>query len=145
MWSLRMAKSRHKLFRTKFLFCIKINSTYENVLQNTNILDLSEKRGSRRPIPVLGPRQKWVDFPPLFFQLSIDFLVDYCLLYRTYGKFGVILNRSSHVLPRPPASSHVLPRFSTNVTSRWEDVGGRKWTKSCCVLPRPPTSSHFLP
>ena len=45
MWFLRLAKSLHKLFRTQFLFGTKIKSTYENILQNTKILDLSVKRG----------------------------------------------------------------------------------------------------
>ena len=75
MWFLRLAKSRHKLFRTQFLFGTKIKSTYENLLRNTKILDLSEKRGSQRPIPDLGPRQKWVNFPPTFFELFINFLL----------------------------------------------------------------------
>ena len=75
MWFLRLAKSRHKLFRTQFLFGTKIKNTYKNILQNTKILDLSVKRGSQRPIPVLGPRQKWVDFPPTFFELFINFLL----------------------------------------------------------------------
>ena len=75
MWFLRLVKSRYELFRAQFLLGTKIKSTYKNVLQNTNILDLSEKRGSQRPIPVLGPRQKWVDFPPTFFELFINFLV----------------------------------------------------------------------
>ena len=75
-----MAKSRHKLFRTQFLFDTKIKSTYKNVLRNTKNLDLSVKRGSQRPILVLAPRQKWVDFPPTFFELSINILVVYYLL-----------------------------------------------------------------
>ena len=75
MWFLRLAKAGHKLFWTQFLFGTKIKSTYKNVLQNTKILDLSVKRGSQCPIPVLGPRQKWVDFPPTFFALFINFLV----------------------------------------------------------------------
>ena len=75
MWFLRLAKSLHKLFRTQFLFATKIKSSYKNVLQNTKILDLSAKWGSQRPIQVLAPRQKWVDFPPTFFELSINFLV----------------------------------------------------------------------
>ena len=75
MWFLRLAKSLHKLFRTQFLFGTKIKSTYINILQNTKILDLSEKRGSQRPIPDLGPRQKWVNFPPTFFELFINFLL----------------------------------------------------------------------
>ena len=75
MWFLRLAKSLHKLFRTQFLFGTKIKSTYKNVLRNTKILDLSVKRGSQRPIYVLGPRQKWVDLPPTFFKLFINFLV----------------------------------------------------------------------
>ena len=75
MWFLRLAKSWHKLFRTQFLFGTKIKSTYKNVLRNTKILDLSVKRGSQHPIYVLGPRQKWVDLPPTFFELFINFLV----------------------------------------------------------------------
>ena len=80
MWFLRLAKSRHKLLRTQFLFGTKIKSTYKNVLRNTKILDLSVKRGSQRPIYVLGPRQKWVDLPPTFFELFINFLVVWHLL-----------------------------------------------------------------
>ena len=75
MWFLRLAKSLHKLFPTQFLFGTKIKSTYEDILQNTKILDLSVKRGSQAWIQVLAPRQKWVDLPPKFFELSIDFLV----------------------------------------------------------------------
>ena len=75
MWFPRLAKSLHKFFQTQFLFGTKIKSTYKNVLGNTKILDLSVKRESQRPIPVLGPRQKWVDFPPTFFELFINFLV----------------------------------------------------------------------
>ena len=75
MWFLRLAKSRHKLFRTQFLFNANIKSTYKKLLRNTKILDLSVKRGSQGPISVLGPRQKWVDFPPTFFKLFINFLV----------------------------------------------------------------------
>ena len=81
MWFLRPAESRHKLFRAQFLFGTKIKTTYQNVLPNTWILDLSVKRGSQQPIQVLGPRQKWVNFPPTFFQLFINFLVDFHLLY----------------------------------------------------------------
>ena len=75
MWFLRLAKSLHKIFWTQYLFGTKIKSTYENMLQNTKNLDLSVKRGSQGPISVLGPRQKWVDFPPTFFELFINFLV----------------------------------------------------------------------
>ena len=75
MWFLRLAKSRHKLFRTQFLFGTKIKSTYKSILWNTKILDLSVKRGSQRPFQVSGPRQKWVDLPPTFFELFINFLV----------------------------------------------------------------------
>ena len=70
-----MAKSRHKLFWTQFLFGTKIKTSYKNILQNMKILDLSVKRGSQHPIHVLGPRQKWVDFPPTFFEVFINFLV----------------------------------------------------------------------
>ena len=80
MWFLRLAKSLHKLFRTQFLFGTKIKSTYKNVLRNTKILDLSVKRGSQHPIYVLGPRQKWVNLPPTFFELFINFLVVWHLL-----------------------------------------------------------------
>ena len=76
MWFLRLAKSLHKLFRSQFLFGIKIKSTYENVLQNTKILELSVKRRSQSPIYVLGPRQKWVNLPPTFLNfLSIFWLM----------------------------------------------------------------------
>ena len=75
MWFLRQAKSLHKLFKTQFLLGTKIKSTYSNMLQNTKILDLSAKWGSQRPIQVLAPRQKWVDFPPTFFEFFINFLL----------------------------------------------------------------------
>ena len=75
MWFLRLAKLLHKLFWTQFLFGSKIKSTYKNALENTEILDMSVKRGSQRPIKLLGPRQKWVDLPPTFFELFINFLI----------------------------------------------------------------------
>ena len=70
-----MAKSRQKLSWTQFQFGAKIKTFRENVLQNTWIFNLSAKQGSRCPFPVLGPRQKWVNFPPTFFELFINFLV----------------------------------------------------------------------
>ena len=63
------------LLWTKFLFGTKIKSRYQNVLGNTKILSLSVKQGSQCPIQLLGPRRKWVDFPPMFFQFFIIFLV----------------------------------------------------------------------
>ena len=75
MWFLRLTKSLHKLFWTQFLFGTKIKSTYEIVLRNTQILDLSVKRGSQCQIQVLALRQKWVDLPPTFFERFINFLV----------------------------------------------------------------------
>ena len=69
MWFLRLAKSRYELFRAQFLLGTKIKSTYKNVLQNTNILDLSVKLGSQCPIHALGPRQKWANLPPTFLEL----------------------------------------------------------------------------
>ena len=96
MWFLRPAKSRHKLFRAQFLFGTKIKTTYQNTLPNTWILDLSVKRGSQRPVSVLGPRQKRVDLPPTFFQLFINFLVDFHLLCRIpknlESRFSVSVN-----------------------------------------------------
>ena len=80
MWFLRLAKSWHKLFRAQFWFGTKIKPSQKSVLQNTKILDLAEKGGSQQPNSVLGPRQKWVKFPPTFFKLFINFLVDYHLL-----------------------------------------------------------------
>ena len=88
MWFLRLAKSLHKLFRTQFLFSTKIKSTFKNILQNTKILDLSVKRGSQHPYQVLGPRQKWVDFPPTFFELFINFLVVCHLLLNIQKKLS---------------------------------------------------------
>ena len=80
MWFLRLAKSRHKLFRVQFLFGTKTKSTYGNVLPNTWILDLSVKQGSQQSFQVLTPRQKWVNLPPTFYEFFIDFLVDFYLL-----------------------------------------------------------------
>ena len=88
MWFLRLAKSRHKLFRTQFLFGTKIKNTYKNILQNTKILDLSVKRGSQRPYQVSGPRQKWVDLPPTFFELFINFLIVCHLLLNIQKKLS---------------------------------------------------------
>ena len=75
MWFLKLAKSLHKLFWTQFLFGTKIKSIYRNMLQNTKILDLGVKRGCQPQIQDLAPRQKWVDLPPTFFELFINFLV----------------------------------------------------------------------
>ena len=69
-----------KHFWTQFLFCTKIKSTYKIVLQNTKFLDLSVKQGSQCQILLLAPRQKWVDFPPTFFELFINYLVVWYLL-----------------------------------------------------------------
>ena len=88
MWFLKPAKSRHKLFRTQFLFDTKIKSTYKTVLRNTKILDLRVKQGSQRPILVLGPRQKCVDLPPTFFELFINFLVVWHLLLNIQKKMS---------------------------------------------------------
>ena len=81
MWFLRLAKSLHKLFWTQFLFGTKIKSIYKSVLQNTKIMDLSVKRGSQRPTHVLCPSQKWVNFPPTFFELFVNILVVCHLLF----------------------------------------------------------------
>ena len=69
------------MFWAHFLFFACIKTTYKTLLQNTQIFYLSQKRGSRWPIPVLGPRQKSDNFPPTFLQLFIDFRVDFPLLY----------------------------------------------------------------
>ena len=52
---------------THFLFLTNIKTTYKIVLQNTKIFDLSQKRGSRQLISVLGPRQKSHNLPPTFY------------------------------------------------------------------------------
>ena len=80
MWFLSLAKTRHKFFLAQFWFGTKIKTFLKSIPQNTKILNLTEKGRSQQPIPVLGPRQKWVKFPPTFFKLSINFLVDYHLL-----------------------------------------------------------------
>ena len=64
-----------------FLFFACIKTTYKTLLQNTQIFELSQKRGSQWPIPVLGPRQKIDNFTPTFLRLFIDFRVDFPLLY----------------------------------------------------------------
>ena len=58
MWFLRLAKLRHKIFWTQFLFGTRIKTTYKIVLPNIRILDLCAKRRSKWPISVLGLRQK---------------------------------------------------------------------------------------
>ena len=88
MWFLRLAKSRHKLFRTQFLFGTKIKSACKNILPSTKILDLSVKRGSQRTFQVSGQRQKWVDLPPTFFELFINFLVVCHLLLNIQKKLS---------------------------------------------------------
>ena len=63
MWFLRLAKSLHKLFQTQFLYATKIKSTFENVVQNTKILDLSAKRWTQQLDQVFS--LKYRDFDQL--------------------------------------------------------------------------------
>ena len=95
MWFLRLAKSQQKLFGTLFLFGTKIKSTYKKVLPNTRILDLSVKQEFQHPIQVLGPTQKWDDFPPTFYEQFNYFLV-VCHFFKTYKKLeGILMFRKN--------------------------------------------------
>ena len=84
-----MAKSWHKLFWAQFLFGTNVKTSYENVIKNTWIFDLSAKRSFQ----VLGPKQKWFDFPlnifSIFYQFSGSFPCTIQHLKKLKGRFSV--------------------------------------------------------
>ena len=62
-------------FGGQYLFVCIIKSTYQVDMYVTKTWDLRAKTVLRQVILYLGPRQKWVDLPPTFFELFINFLV----------------------------------------------------------------------
>ena len=60
-------------FLAWYLFVCIIKSTYQVHMAGTKSWHLRDNTGPRGGIKVLGPRQKWVNRPPTFFQLVINF------------------------------------------------------------------------
>ena len=67
-------------FLAQYMFLCNIKTTYQVDMHSTKNLDAGANTVPWGAIQVLGPRQKWVDVPITFFQLSIDYLVVFYLL-----------------------------------------------------------------
>ena len=68
-------------FFEQYQFVCNIKSTYQVDMPGTKNFDVGANTVPWGVISVLGPRQKWVNVPPTFFQLFINFLIDFYLLY----------------------------------------------------------------
>ena len=108
MWFLRLAKSRHKLFRTQFLFGTKIKSTYKSILWNTKILDLSVKRGSQRPFQVPS-KAKMSRFAPNIFWT----------LYQFSGSLSLTIEYSKKIVVPFFRFGKIWPIFTLDMVKNW--------------------------
>ena len=68
-------------FLTQYQIVYNMKSTYRINVPGTKIWNLGDNKVSWGAIEVLVPKQKQVNVPPTFFELSIEFLVGFYLLF----------------------------------------------------------------